>query len=110
MGNKSTLDFFIHEAREIKMNFRYLPLQLAGSPVQIISILVNGKEIGQVKLKPGAQTYQIYLPRDCVVPKRNRMELRYAYARPPVDVIPEATDARLLAVLWDYIYLTEVER
>jgi len=110
MRNKSTLDFSIPEAREIKMIFRCMPFQFAGSPVQIISILVNGKEIEPVRLKPGPLArYQIYLPRASVVPKKNRIEFRYAYARSPVDVMPETADARLLAVLWDYIYLIEVE-
>ena len=107
IGQKSTLEFFLPGAREILIAFRCVPFQFPGSDAQSISIVVNGKDVAQVTLKPAPPAeYQIFLPSDATVPEKNRLEFRYAYARAPVDVIPGAVDGRPLAVYWDYINMS----
>jgi arylsulfatase A-like enzyme len=103
LGEKSALELFLFEPHDIQLVFRCLPFRFPNSPVQTISIEINGESVGQVTLQPALNEYEVTIPQTSLVSGKNRLEFRYAYARAPKDVRQGATDIRRLAVAWDYI-------
>lgn len=109
-GQKSTLEFFVSQIRDIKMTFGCRPFRFPGSLVQTISLAVNGTEICQVTLEPEHKEYEIVLPRQALRIGKNHIDFRFAYAQAPKDVILGSTDVRSLAVAWDYVRLSPKEK
>jgi arylsulfatase A-like enzyme len=109
VSEKSVLEFFLSEARNTRAVLRCAPFQFPSSPVQTVSIAINGKESLNVTLKPGMHEYEVVLSRHALLAGKNRLEFGYAYVRAPKDVM-RSDDPRQLAVAWDYIRfdLTEV--
>jgi hypothetical protein len=82
------------------MAFEALPFSYRRSPIQQVAIVVNGAKVGTVKLVSGLQRYSVVLPSTALHNAVDVIELQYADARMPKDVLKGATDARTLAVAW----------
>lgn len=99
-GMQSVLTLPLPTGGDIRMDFEVLPFVFPGSPRQRVSIVLNGRVIKEVSLRPGLQKYSVILPGEALLDSRHTLEFRYAYARAPRDVIPNAQDLRTLAVAW----------
>jgi peptidoglycan/LPS O-acetylase OafA/YrhL len=99
-GLRSVLSAPIPHDRDVRMDFEALPFVYQGSPPQHVTIVLNGTQIGDIALGPGLQRYSVSMPAAALRDAVDVIELRYAYARRPKDVINTATDSRTLAVAW----------
>ncbi len=102
-GTSSLLEVYFSVPREISLRFRCSPFTFPNSPPQKITIRLNERVLGSIKLDRGAKEYQFVLRRDAMVQGTNKLEFRYHYAYAPKDVVPGVKDTRELAVSWDYI-------
>jgi peptidoglycan/LPS O-acetylase OafA/YrhL len=99
-GRRSVLSAPIPDDRDVRMAFEALPFSYRRSPIQQVAIVVNGAKVGTVKLVSGLQRYSVVLPSTALHNAVDVIELQYADARMPKDVLKGATDARTLAVAW----------
>jgi len=101
-GDRSVLEFYLSEPRDLAVAFRCMPFAFPGAPSQSVSFELNGAGGPSVALGPGMTEYRIVLPRAATKAGMNRLVLGYVYARAPSDVGASA-DTRRLAAGWDFI-------
>jgi peptidoglycan/LPS O-acetylase OafA/YrhL len=99
-GQQSVLSAPIPDDRDVRMAFEALPFTYRRSPDQQVAIVVNGAKVGTVRLGSGLQRYSVVLPSTALHNAVDVIELQYADARMPKDVLEGATDDRTLAVAW----------
>jgi hypothetical protein len=107
-GLTSVIELPLPKGSDIRMDFECSPFSFPGSPQQTISIVLNGTPIQQVALTPGRAMYSVMLPKGAFRDWPDTLELTYAYARKPMDVISGAGDSRTLAVVYNSIDFTPV--
>ena len=103
-GERSVLEFYVAEPRELALTFRCMPYDFPGASSQSVSFELNGAGGPRVSLSPGMADYHVVLPRAAMKEGWNRLVLAYAHARAPSEVTG-ATDTRRLAAAWDFIRL-----
>ncbi len=89
------------EIRQLRMRCR--PFQWDGSPEQGLSVVVNGREVGDTVLRPGFHDYSFPLSEGTVRTGSNRVDLRFSWAAAPADHLPNNTDRRTLAAAFEWI-------
>jgi arylsulfatase A-like enzyme len=103
MGSAATIGFTRFATDPFTLYFRCRPLDLAGSPPQEVTILVNGTRVGLSRLEADFQTYQVPIPSAVLRSGENRMELRFAHYRAEPPDPTGAPQPRRLAAAWDWI-------
>ncbi len=78
------------------------PYRFPGAPPQIVTVELNGVAIDTIQMLTEQRIgdYRISVPAAAQKLGVNRVDLRYAYARRPIDVNPESLDVRPLAAAW----------
>ena len=97
---RSVLTVPLPTGTDIRMAFEVSPFVFRRSPRQRVLIVLNGTVIEEVWLRRGLERYSVILPAEGLVDATDVLEFRYAYAREPRDVMPNAQDERALAVAW----------
>ncbi|MGH0038184.1 MAG: sulfatase-like hydrolase/transferase [Myxococcota bacterium] len=105
-GPESVLDFWLDEPRSLVMALRGRAFVYADAPAQRVAVAVNGTAVGAVELGPSMAAHRLAVPGSALRRGSNRVRFRYAYARPPKEVVPGAGDVRALGVLWDRLDFT----
>jgi arylsulfatase A-like enzyme len=103
LGPASLVDLFVGRPRDLAIEFRGEPV--GGASPQSFDVRLNGSPVGAVSMRPGLQTYSVPVPAKLLRFGDNRLELRYAVARPPAENGGVSTDHRPLAVAWRSIGL-----
>ena len=100
VGEESVVEFPLLQRRDLELVFDCRPFNFPEAPVQTISIVLNGHEVGKLKLRPWLHSYWIRLASDKLVVGTNQLRLRYGYTRRPSEVRERSSDRRPLAVAW----------
>ena len=88
------------------LDFRCRTFSWAGGPDQVMTIVINGREIDQLTLKPSFSNHSVRVPPGVLGIGTNRIELRFAWVAKPVDHLPDSTDVRTLAAAFQRLALT----
>ena len=99
LGEASTVDFHLFEARDLELRLEGRPLNAPGAPPQAVTVAVNGSTVAEIELRPQLEVYDLPLPGELLVAGANRLELAYRWSRSPRQV-SGAADWRPLAVAW----------
>lgn len=91
--------------RDLELVLKARPFLFPDSPAQTIRIECNGHDLGILRLSSKMATYRLAVSSAHLIAGRNSLILRYAWARRPLDVLPESSDQRLLAVTFRAIGL-----
>ena len=106
-GERSELELFLTEARELRATLRCFPFRYPGGPGQWVDMSANGTAIGRITLEPGLRDYLLTFPADALHAGTNRVTMEYGFHRRPSEV-RESGDERSLAVGWDAIQFEEM--
>ena len=107
-GLQSVLDVPLPKGGDVRMDFECRPFVYPGSATQTLSIRLNGQAIQQLTLDPDRSKYSVTLPATAFREWPDALEINYAYAKRPMDVIAGSTDTRSLAVVWYSIEFTPI--
>lgn len=99
-----TADDLPHQQAGYRLRFRARPFLFPDSPTQSIEIRVNGQLVSTHNLLPELTEYDVPIPRRLLRRYLNEVSFRYAYALSPAE-LGLSSDARPLAVLFDYVHL-----
>ena len=89
-GGEAVLYLPAEPSGEHVLTLSAAPFSFADAPEQVMTISVNGQEIASFGMDPSWQQYTTSPPLDVLHRGPNTVSLRFAYARRPVDVLPEA--------------------
>jgi hypothetical protein len=92
----------LDRAATLRVQLRLQPLGYPGSPPQLVTLRVNGREQPQAAVGPGWTTVEMTVDEQQWRAGVNRVELRFAWAARPVDV-GLGGDARDLSARLDYV-------
>jgi len=105
VGERSSIRIFQFTAEPLRLRFRCRPLDRPeGTPLSV-TVFVNEKRTGEVRLGTGFQSYEVAIPAAALRSGENRVDFAYAPAGAPFTVAGKVLDRRPLAVAWDWIAL-----
>ncbi len=93
---------------ERRVRFRAWPFRYADAPPQTVTISVNGVKLEAVTLGEGPRVYSTTSPGNAWRPGVNVLTFEFAYAEAPKDREPGNSDARTLAVAFDWLEILPV--
>lgn len=105
LGHQSSLSIFIGTPGPRTLVAGVSPLQWQGAPPQALAISIDGRPIGVNVLEPGFQELRWEIPTELLSPGMRRIDIRYARADRPDQVLPPSTDSRRLALAWHELRL-----
>ncbi|NPV07287.1 MAG: hypothetical protein HPY83_04900 [Anaerolineae bacterium] len=71
------------------LTFSAAPFTFPGAPEQRLTVAVNGQEVARLGMAPNWQQYSISVPGETLREGLNRVQIRLAHARRPVDVLAD---------------------
>jgi len=105
-GPESELAFFLAVARDVPLTLRWIPYagrKVPAQPPQKVTLLLNGKTVGQISTASGTTEARVILPRGDLRAGENRLVLRYAWTLAPSDGGAGITGQHRRAVAWDLL-------
>lgn len=102
-GLHSELEFDVVPPRPLTLQIRCAPFHFSGSPRQRLTVSVDGQVVEELRLWNMMRTYSIEIPAEALRFGTNRLELGYAHAAVPAESVPDSTDQRRLAVLYEWL-------
>lgn len=102
---ESFLMLSLREPVDRVLEVRMRPIVYPGSPLQTVSLEVNGTFRAKLVLDPEWAVYRVTLPATSFRSGLNTLTFRYGYAIVPASVIPGTSDERTLAVAFDTLEL-----
>jgi hypothetical protein len=103
---ESSLMLHLGEPDDRLLEARLRPILSPGSPAQSVRVSVNGAFHGRFVLEPAWTVYRLSLPAAAFRSGRNTLTFEYSHPIVPARVFAGSSDARLLAVAFDYLSLT----
>lgn len=103
VGRRATLAFPRGPARNRVIRFHAYPLTAPSLEPQTVTVSVNGATIGKVTLAPEWRDYTIEAPATSWRAGMNTVAFEFARANAPAELDPRMTDARELAVSFQWI-------
>ena len=107
-AREATLSVLVAGVAERRVRFRAWPFRYAGAPPQAVTLSVNGVKLEPVTLGDGSRVYSVNSPGNAWKPGVNVLTLEFAYAEAPKDREPGNSDARTLAVAFDWLEILPV--
>ena len=108
-GLRSVLRVPLPKGGDIRMDIEASPFVFPDAPQQHVSVFLNGTIVDVLPLRPGLHVYSVVLPAELLVDSPSIVEFHYAYARAPVDVLPNSPDTRKLGVAWRSFEFAELD-
>lgn len=105
VGRESSVRLDLGEPQPRTAVLRCSPFSFPRARAQTVDVIVNGKPVKRMRLRPGFFDYRVPIPARAFVEGENRITFRYGYARAARDVIPGSKGERPLAVAWDSLRL-----
>lgn len=103
-GPESEMEVFLAAPRDVPVSLRGFPFEAPGAPRQVVTMLVNGREVAEVPFGPAEAEQRIELPEKALRAGSNRLTFRYAWTRSPREASGgRSSDTRRLAVAWDVL-------
>ena len=96
-GRRSVLEFWLAAPRALRAEIRCAPFEPNDGKPQVVTAVLNGRQIGELSLRPKLSEYTLELPAEAQVAGPNRLELRYRRVT--------RFQHRHLAVSWDLLRL-----
>jgi len=72
---------------------------------QSVSVMMNGKNVGNVKAKQGWQEYRLLIDSEQLKPGKNRITFKFKHAKSPAE--SGGRDSRKLAMAFDWLRLED---
>jgi arylsulfatase A-like enzyme len=94
-GRESALEFWLATPRKIRADLRCAPFDPPDGQPQVVTVVLNSRQVGQLTLRPQMNDYSIDLPVPAQMAGRNQLVFRYRK--------PTRFDRRHLAVSWDLL-------
>ena len=69
----------------------------AGSPLQMLTVVLNGEVIRELPLEPALESYEIHLPGSVVIDGWNQVRMEFSQALRPSETLEGSRDKRFLA-------------
>jgi len=103
VGTESEMDFDAKAGglEDKTLAFRARPYP----PGQSVSVIVNGKNVGNVKAKQGWQEYRLLIDSEQLKPGKNRITFKFKHAKSPAE--SGGRDSRKLAMAFDWLRLED---
>jgi hypothetical protein len=105
IGSSSVIRLNRYGTADVRLRFRCAPNEPPDKGGQTIATILNGVPIATTQLRPGFAIYELAVPASRLRAGENIVEFRYRYSGRPV--FAGTTDARPLAVAWDWIEILE---
>src|SRR5262249_51922528 len=102
---QSSVYLFLDQVQDRVLEMRLAPLSYRDAPPQGVSVYVNGTWHQELPVREGWHVYQVQLPAALFVRGLNTLTFTYRYTARPMETMPGSTDARALAVAFDYLVL-----
>jgi hypothetical protein len=96
----------LDHAAALRVQIRLHALAFPGAPAQALTLVINGREHGPLRVEPGWHTAEIDVPEESWRAGVNRVDLRFEWEKAPSDV-GLGNDSRPLAAAIDYVRVTK---
>ena len=113
MGNRSVMELTVTDPRPLDLIFECRPFPAnslredAEILEQAVTVVVNDLTAGTVRLREGFNLYSVSVPREALVPGRNRVEFRYAFSPKEAGLLRGRGVALPLTVAWGRLWFHE---
>ncbi len=105
LGEASELEVYAAAPVDVTLVLHCRALAFDGAPKQVVSVAVNGDEVGAVEVGESPGRHRVRLPGAALRRGSNRLRFAYAWSRRPREVLPGSADERPLAVRWEAVEL-----
>ncbi len=96
-------NLFDTDHHRLELSARMLPRK--EGPPQIVTVTLNGRDLGRVELVSRFSDYSLVVPPGLLAVGTNRLELRCAWVGRPADLVPDSTDRRSLGAAFRRVAL-----
>jgi hypothetical protein len=110
LGERAALLAELPRDGDVRMTFDAAPYEFPSRPEQVVRVVVDGTEVGSVRLGKGLGTYSLVVPAAARRASPCRIELIPAYHQAPSDHTAGSIDHRRLAVAWFALEFARAER
>lgn len=100
VGLRSSLRIFVGTPGPRTFVAGVAPLHWPGAPPQALAISIDGRPLAVEVLRPGFQELRWEVPAELLPVGSRQIDIQYARADRPEQVLPPSTDARPLSVAW----------
>jgi hypothetical protein len=107
-GRQSVVKAFLMPA-DARYELRLVALAYRAASPLTITVRVNGKRVGTIRVKLDWREVTLKLPRDALVEGWNEVVLAYSRTVTPASIDPTSGDRRQLAMFLDFLALTPAE-
>ena len=101
IGRESEIDIYVETLTKKTLVFRARPY----SPGQFVNVLVNGKNVGNIKAQAGWREYRLSIDSKQLSPGKNCITFKFKYATSPAET--DGRDTRKLAMAFDWLKLED---
>jgi hypothetical protein len=102
---ESEVVFSVSDLRAVRLRLRVAPLTFDGWPGQAVKVILNGRTLARIPLKPEMSDYELMAPADCLALGTNRMVFRFERLDRVSAVMPGSNDDRELAARFERLTL-----
>ncbi len=106
-GAASSLVVPLKAADNYRLEFTCAPFEAPGRLPQTIDVVINGRHLTQLVLRPGVNSYRVNIPAAALRQQPVGLRFVYGYSVSPREA-GTAPDDRSLAVMFDTLRLTRV--
>jgi len=101
-GRRADIDVYVEMLTTNKtLAFRAMPYPSG----QSVSVMMNGKNVGNVKAKQGWQEYRLLIDSELLKPGKNSITFKFKHAKSPAE--SGGRDSRKLAMAFDWLRLED---
>ncbi len=103
VARRAELDLVVVDTAAPRLQFRAWPFWWDDAPDQIVTVFVNGRDLGSLRLEPGPRDYSLRVPRGTLVADINRVAFEFSYVEEAGAHRRPSSDHRTLAAAFDFV-------
>ena len=105
LDREASLVFLRPPGSDLHFFARAKPVHWPGAPIQVLALILNGKQIASITLAPGWSDYRTAIPPAAFVDGLNRIQLKFAFAQRPSEIGDSNDDRNLSCAFSDIAVL-----